>query len=76
MSDSPNDVLLEEARAGRVQGLEALFDDAPCTAEVNGALDPAFLSPLCLACGGGHEDAALFLLRRAAADPNLSLIHI
>ena len=70
MSDSPNDVLLEEARAGRVQGLEALLGDASCSAEVNGALDPAFLSPLCLACSGGHEDAALFLLRRAAADPN------
>ena len=68
--DSPNDILLEEARAGRVQGLEALFDGASCAAEVNGALDSAFLSPLCLACGGGHEDAALFLLRRAAADPN------
>lgn len=62
--------MLEEARAGRVQGLEAVLDELSHAVDVNGALDRAFLSPLCLACAGGHEDAALFLLRKAAADPN------
>lgn len=70
MSDCPNHILLDEARAGSVQGLDAVLNELSCTVDVNGALDPAFLSPLCLACSGGHEDAALFLLRQADADPN------
>lgn len=69
-SDSPNTILLEEARAGRVQGLETVLNDVSYTVDVNGALDQIFMSPLCLACAGGHEDAAIFLLERAAADPN------
>lgn len=28
------------------------------------------MSPLCLACAGGHEDVALYLLKCAEADPN------
>lgn len=38
--------------------------------DVNGALDPDFMSPLCLACAGGHVDVALYLLKCAEADPN------
>lgn len=70
MAENPNDILLEEARAGRVAGLESALDEFGSAADVNRALDHSFLSPLCLACRGGHEEAALFLLRRADADPN------
>lgn len=41
--------------------------------DFSGALDDSFLSPLCLACRGGHEEASLLLLRRADADPNNAL---
>ncbi|CAN0236156.1 unnamed protein product, partial [Ectocarpus sp. 12 AP-2014] len=70
VSEDPNGILLEEARAGRVDGLKACLDDFASRTDVNGALDRSFLSPLCLACRGGHEEAALFLLHRANADPN------
>lgn len=70
VAEDPNHILLEEARAGRVAGLEAALEEFGTSADVNRALDPSFLSPLCLACRGGHEEAALFLLRRAGADPN------
>lgn len=53
-----------------MQGLEAILEELSHIVDVNGALDRSFFSPLCLACAGGHEDAALFLLRKAAADPN------
>lgn len=70
-SIDPNRILLEEAKAGRVHELEALLLEHPAHAlNVNLALDASFFSPLCLACVGGHQDAALFLLRKAGADPN------
>ncbi|CAN0504863.1 unnamed protein product, partial [Ectocarpus sp. 12 AP-2014] len=55
VSEDPNSILLEEARAGRVDGLKACLDDFASRTDVNGALDRSFLSPLCLACRGGHE---------------------
>ncbi len=70
VSENPNEILLEEAKAGRVLGLETILGELGSTASVNGALDRSFQSPLCLACRGGHAEAALFLLRRAGADPN------
>ncbi|CAN0211149.1 unnamed protein product, partial [Ectocarpus fasciculatus] len=70
VSEDPNSILLEEARAGRVDGLKACLDEFASRTDVNGALDRSFLSPLCLACRGGHEEAALLLLHRANADPN------
>lgn len=56
--------------AGRVLSLETVLGEPGSTASVNSALDRSFQSPLCLACRGGHAEAALFLLRRAGADPN------
>lgn len=71
--EDPNQILLQEAKAGRAFGLEAILEEFGSAASVNGALDRSFHSPLCLACRGGHEEAALFLLRRAGADPNNAL---
>ncbi|CAM9355815.1 unnamed protein product, partial [Scytosiphon promiscuus] len=72
-SEDPKDEFLEEARAGRVEGLNAVLEGSASVSDVSDALDESFLSPLCLACRGGHEEAALFLLRRADADPNNAL---
>lgn len=70
-SIDPNSILLEEAKAGRIEELKALFLAHPSQAlNANLALDASFLSALCLACGGGHQEAALFLLQKAGADPN------
>eukprot|EP00752_Nemacystus_decipiens_P011118 g9878.t1 len=71
--EDPNQILLQEAKAGRTFGLEAILEEFGPAASVNGALDRSFHSPLSLACRGGHEEAALFLLRQADADPNNAL---
>ena len=68
-TNNPNKILLEESRAGRLHGIEAVLDQFRGAVDVNGALDRDFMSPLCLACAGGHEDAALLLIH-AGADPN------
>lgn len=71
ISADPHYILLSEAKAGRVNELEALILARPDpTFNVNLALDSSFMSPLCLACAGGHRDAATFLLQKANADPN------
>lgn len=70
-SIDPHDILLEEAKAGRTHGLEAILEQRSAhNFDINRTLDSDFLSPLCLACAGGHEDAALFLIRTAGADVN------
>lgn len=73
MPEDPNQILLQEAKAGRAFGVEAILEEFGPAASVNGALDRSFHSPLCLACRGGHQEAALFLLRRAGADPDNAL---
>ncbi|CAM9946487.1 unnamed protein product [Discosporangium mesarthrocarpum] len=70
VSDNPNQQLLEEARFGRVRELGGILEELGDAIDVNKVVDDAGFSPLCLACAHGHEDAALFLLTRAGADPN------
>eukprot|EP00903_Cladosiphon_okamuranus_P007099 g6898.t1 len=71
--EDPNQLLLQEAKAGRTFGVQAILGEFGPAASVNGALDRSFHSPLCLACRGGHAETALFLLRQASADPNNAL---
>ncbi|CAM9496043.1 unnamed protein product, partial [Choristocarpus tenellus] len=71
--DNPNEKLLVEAGEGRVQNLQSILQDSGYSIDVNKALDPDGLSPLCLACANGHEEVAMFLLTTAGADPNNSV---
>ncbi|CAN0153827.1 unnamed protein product [Ectocarpus sp. 8 AP-2014] len=41
VSEDPNSILLEEARAGRVDGLKACLEDFASRTDVNGGAAPA-----------------------------------
>lgn len=72
ISVGQKEIFLKEVRAGKLPTVKAILQDHSHSAlDIKEALDPEFLSPLCLACVGGHENVALFLLN-AGADPNNS----